>query len=99
MWRTRGACGSPTEGKTAQEIATPAFARAVGLIACAVAAYAADAVERRIGSRQDAADAVERRIGSRQDAADVRRWAMRVRGYLTDHGLANGDRLDSPAPA
>ena len=27
MWRTRGAYGSPTEGKTAQEIATPAFAR------------------------------------------------------------------------
>ena len=85
MWRTRGAYGSPTEGKTAQEIATPAFARAIGLIACAVAAYAADAVERRIGSHQD--------------AADVRRWAMRVSGYLTDHDLANGDRLDSPAPA
>ena len=85
MWRTRGAYGSPTEGKTAQEIATPAFARAVGLIACAVAAYAAGAVERRIGGRQD--------------AADVRRWAMRVRGYLTDHDLANSDRLDSPAPA
>ena len=25
MWCTRGAYGSPTEGKTAQEIATPAF--------------------------------------------------------------------------
>ena len=36
---------------------------------------------------------------SSADAADVRRWAMRVRGYLTDHGLANGERLDSPAPA
>ncbi len=85
MWRTRGAYGSPTEGKTAQEIATPAFARAVGLIACEVAAYAADAVELRIGGHQD--------------AADVRRWATRVRGYLTDHDLANGERLDSPAPA
>ena len=36
---------------------------------------------------------------SSADAADVRRWAMRVRGYLTDHDLANGERLDSPAPA
>ena len=59
----------------AQKIATPAFARANGLIAYAVAAYAAQAVDRRIGSHQD--------------AADVRRWAMRVRGYLTDHDLAN----------
>ena len=36
-WRTRGAYGTPTEGRTAQEIATPPFARAIGLIACDVA--------------------------------------------------------------
>lgn len=83
MWRTRGVYGSPTEGRTAQEIATPAFARAVGLIACEVAAYAADAVERRIGARQD--------------AADVRRWASRVRGYLRDHDLAGGEQAPTDA--
>ena len=49
MWRTRGAYGSPTEGMTAQEVATPAFAGAIGLIACDVAEYAAEAVERRVG--------------------------------------------------
>ena len=32
MWRTRGAYGSPSEGRTAQEIATPPFARAIGII-------------------------------------------------------------------
>lgn len=79
MWRTRGAYGSPTEGRTAQEIATPPFARAIGVIACDVAAYTADAVERRIGRRQD--------------AADVRRWALRVHDGLTGHDLATGDPI------
>ncbi len=76
MWRTRGAYGSPTEGKTAQEVATPAFARAIGLIACDVAAYAADAVENRIGGHTD--------------VADVRRWASKVRARLADHDTATG---------
>ena len=83
MWRTRGAYGTPTEGKTAQEVATPAFARVIGLIACDVAAYAADAVERRIDDHSD--------------IADVRRWAMRVRGYLTDHDPATGELGASPS--
>lgn len=77
MWRTRGAYGTPTEGLTAQEVATPSFARAIGLVACEVAAYAAGAVERRIGAHQD--------------AADVRRWSARVGGYLTDHDPAIGE--------
>ena len=81
MWRTRGAYGSPSEGRTAQEIATPPFARAIGIIACDVAAYAADAVEHRIGGHKD--------------IADVRRWAIRVRGYLADHDPATGDRRES----
>lgn len=51
--RLGGVYGSPTEGKTAQEVATPAFARALGLIACDLAAYAA---ERRIGAHKDTAD-------------------------------------------
>ena len=77
MWRTRGAYGSPTEGMTAQEVATPAFARAIGLIACAVASYAATAVERRTGEHTD--------------AADVRRWATGVRRGLNQRDLATGD--------
>ena len=77
MWRTRSAYGSPTEGMTAQEVATPAFARAIGLIACAVASYAATAVERRTGEHTD--------------AVDVRRWATGVRRGLNQRDLATGD--------
>ena len=79
MWRTRGAYGSPTEAKTAQEIATPAFARAIGLIACDVAAHAAGAVDRRIGGHQD--------------VDDVHRWAARVRDCLATHDAATGERV------
>jgi len=79
MWRTRGAYGSTTEGKTAPEVATAAFARAIGLIACEVAAYAAEAVGRRMGAHKD--------------IADVRRWASRVRGYLRERDLASGEQL------
>ena len=79
MWRTRGAYGSPTEGKTAQEVATPGFAKAIGLIACEVAAYAAGAVQRRIDDHAD--------------IADVRRWAARVGAAMREHDLATGERL------
>ena len=37
MWRTCGAYGTTGEGRTAQEIATPAFARAMARITCDVA--------------------------------------------------------------
>ena len=76
MWRTRGAYCTRTEGMTAQEIATPAFARAIGLIACDMAAHAADAVERRIGAHDE--------------VAEVRRWATRVRQGLHDYDLTTG---------
>lgn len=79
MWRTRGVYGTPTEGRTAQEIATPAFARSIGLIACDVSAYAAEAVERRIGEQAD--------------IADVRRWATRVQEHLAAHDPATGNAL------
>ena len=78
MWRTRGAYGSPTETKTAQEVATPGFAKAIGLIACEVAAYAAGAVQRRIDDHSD--------------IADVRRWAARVGAAMREHDLATGER-------
>ena len=80
MWRTRGAYDSPTEGKTAQEVATPAFAKAIGLIACDVSDYAARAVLRRIGEHQDVADAL--------------RWALRVRDGLTDCDLSTGEPVE-----
>ena len=85
MWRTRGACGSPTEGKTAQEVATPAFTRAIGRIACDVADYAARAVQRRIGDHQD--------------VADVLRWARRVREGLTSRDLSTGEPVQPHKPA
>ena len=78
MWRTRGADGTPTEGKTAQEVATAAFAQATALIACDVAAYAAEAVQRRIGEHSD--------------VADVRRWASKVGASLREHDPSTGDR-------
>ena len=43
MWRKRGAYGSPTEVMTVQQVASPAFARSTGLIACEVAEYVAEA--------------------------------------------------------
>ncbi len=79
MWRNRGAYGTPTEGMTAQEVATPAFARAIGLIACDVAAYAADFLERRIGAHTD--------------IDDVRRWSIRVKTRLNTSNLATGNPL------
>ena len=41
MWRTRGAYSSPTEGRTAAEIATPEFTHAIATIACDTAEAAA----------------------------------------------------------
>ena len=79
MWRTRGAYGTPTEGKTAQQVATPAFTQAIARIACEVSAYAAEAVQRRIGEHSD--------------VADVRRWASRVGAGLREHDLSTGDRV------
>lgn len=62
MWRTRGAYGSPTEGQTAVEVASPAFASAVAVIACDVADYAARAVSRLAGGEtsDDAVELIER---------------------------------------
>ena len=77
MWRTKGAYGTPTEGMTAQEVATPAFARAIGLIACDIADYAADFVQRRIAEQTD--------------ADDVHRWALRVSQGLRERDIATGE--------
>ncbi len=78
MWRTRGAYGTPTEGMTAQEVASPAFAKAIGVIACDVSVYAADAVAKRMGD-------------DHRDIVEARRWASRIRQSLSSRDLATGD--------
>ena len=45
---------------TVQQVASPAFTRSMGLIACDVAEYVADAIERRRGENDAAADVVQR---------------------------------------
>ena len=55
MWRSRGAYGTPGEGMTAQEIATPAFTAALALIACDAAGYVVHTTKSRLG-RQDVID-------------------------------------------
>lgn len=82
MWRTRGAYGTPTEGRTAQEIASPAFTGAACVIACDVALYAASAVSDRLGDRD------------RDDTAgDLRRSAEALRGDLLAFDLSTGDLI------
>ncbi len=61
MWRERGAYGGPTEGMTAQEVATPAFTAALAMIACDVALYAADTLERS-NPKRPAAEHLRRRV-------------------------------------
>ena len=79
MWRTKGAYGTPTEGMTAREVATPSFARSIALIACDVALYAADAVDRELSDHPD--------------AAYVRRWATKVREGLQERDPATGSHV------
>lgn len=55
MWRTLGVYGTPTEGKTVYDVATPAFAAAVSLIACGAARYVVGAAPRRIAEHETAA--------------------------------------------
>ena len=77
MWRTRGAYGGPTEGMTAQEVATPAFTAALATIACDVALYAADTLERP-GRARPAAQRLRRR-------------ATATRKRLTEFDIATGE--------
>ncbi len=77
MWRERGAYGGPTEGMTAQEVATPAFTTALATIACDVALYAAETLDRPTRRRP----AAER----------VRRRATTTRQRLTNFDIATGN--------
>ncbi len=73
MWRTRGAYGTPTEGMTALEVASPEFASAVAVIACDAAEYAATAVSRIIGGEipDDAVELTERSETLRRILAEL----------------------------
>ena len=82
MWRERGAYGTPTEGMTAQEVATPAFASAVAVIACDAAAYAAEAVSRLIGDEDP-----------EEVPGELRRRAEALRQSLADHDLVTGEPI------
>ena len=81
MWRTRGAYGGPTEGMTAQEVATPAFAAAMVLMACDAAAYAAEGVSGRMGGHEV--------------TASLAHWAAAIRSRLADHDIATGEPVAS----
>lgn len=77
MWRTIGVYGTPGEGKTVYEVATPRFATAIGLIACDVALHVAEAARGRIGEQAPATKLTQR--------------AEAVRDLLTAHDIATGE--------
>ena len=79
MWRTRGAYGTPTEGMTALQVATPAFAAAVAVIACDAAAYAAEAVTRIMAEEMP------------EDAAELRKRSAELREMLIDYDIVTGE--------
>ena len=77
MWRTRGAYGTPGEGMTAQQIATPAFATAMALIACDTADYTARTARHYLGPQDVIKELAEQ--------------SRNIRGYLTDYDIATGE--------
>ena len=77
MWRSVGAYGTPGEGMTVQEVASPAFAKALGLIACDVSDYVADAVVIRLGPHEA--------------VARLSKWSAALRDRLTDYDIATGE--------
>ena len=79
MWRTCGAYGTTSEGRTAQEIATPAFARAIALITCDIADYTARTVSHYLGP-QDA-------------AAKLAKRSQAIRRHLTEHDITTGEAI------
>ena len=77
MWRTVGVYGTPGEGETVYEVATPAFTTAIALIACDVAEYVADAAQRRIGEHTA--------------VARLRQRAAAVRDLLSTYDIVTGE--------
>lgn len=67
MWRAVGVYGTPDEGLTAYEVAAPAFATAIGLIACDLAVHVLDSVPDRIADNP-----VARKLRRRAEALSDR---------------------------
>ena len=67
MWRPVGVYGTPGEGMTVYEVATPAFATAIGLMACKAAAHVVAAAASRCIARHEVSDKVRRRAAALQD--------------------------------
>lgn len=78
MWRSVGAYGTPGEGMTAQEVASPAFAEALALIACDVSDYVTGVVTHRLGPHEAIV-----RLG---------KWSAGLRNRLTDYDIVTGER-------
>ena len=84
MWRTCGAYGTCGEGLTAQEIATPAFARAMALITCDITDYTVRAVRYYLGSQDT--------------VTELDDWAQIIRQHLTSHDIITGEPTPPPEP-
>ena len=79
MWRTVGAYGTPGEGRTAHEIATPAFGKAMALITCDVADYTAHTTRHYLGSQNTITELMD--------------WSQSIRQHLTEYDITTGDPL------
>ena len=84
MWRNCGAYGTRGEGLTIQEIATPAFARAMTLITCDVADYTAHTVRHYIGPHDTTTKLAE--------------WSRTIRRHLTEHDITTGGPSADTSP-
>ena len=84
MWRTRGSYCTPGEGLTAREIATPAFARAMALIASDITDYTTRTLRQHIGPHNTI------------DALD--RWTRTIRKHLTEHDIPPANPPPPPEP-
>ena len=84
MWRTKGVYGTPGEGMTAQEIATPAFTGAITVIAADVASVAADWLARR---------GIEP-----ASAATIRAHAEEIRDHIARIDIGSGEPRTTTAP-
>lgn len=80
MWRNIGVYGTPGEGLTVYEVATPHFAEALALMACDVAEHVASTALPRL----DGHAAVTR----------LRQVAASIRDYLGSHSIADGEPAD-----
>ena len=84
MWRTKGSYGTPGEGMTAQEIATPTFTAAITAIAAEVASVAADWLARR---------GVEP-----ASAATLREHAEEIRDHIAHIDVGSGEPRTTTTP-